>query len=159
MSRWVIAGVSGVGKTTIGQALAERLGYPFLDADDFHPAENLQKMKSGIPLDDKDRMPWLDRLGAEISQHEDLVVACSALKKVYRDRLISRATGIQFVILTAPRRDLEQRLSSRDHFMPPSLLDSQLADLEIGEDIRIVENVGETGDVVEFIINSSNSAF
>lgn len=140
--RRVIAGVSGSGKTTVGRALAERLGVVFLDADDFHPPENLAKMKSGVPLDDADRAPWLDALGAELARHEDVVLACSALKRGYRDRLRELAGPVDFVLLTVPRDELERRMRGRDHFMPPELLDSQLAALEAGDDVTEVENVG-----------------
>lgn len=140
--RWVVAGVSGSGKTTIGHRLAAARGAAFLDADDFHPPENLAKMRAGIPLDDADRAPWLDRLAAELAARPRVVLACSALKRRYRDRLREAAPDLHFVILDVPRETLEQRMRERNHFMPPSLLDSQLATLEDGEDVRRVPNAG-----------------
>jgi gluconokinase len=144
----VIAGVSGCGKTTVGRALAERLGIPFLDADDFHPPENLAKMRSGVALEDADRWPWLDRLGGELARHEAVVLACSALKRRYRDRLRELAGPLDFTLLVVPRAELERRMREREHFMPPGLLDSQLADLEAGDDVRVMKNVGPVAEVI-----------
>ncbi len=149
--RWIIAGVSGCGKTTVGRALAERLGVPFLDADDFHPPANLAKMRSGIPLDDEDRLPWLDTLGRELAARESVVLACSALKRRYRDRLRELAGPVDFVVLTVPRDELERRMREREHFMPHGLLDSQLADLEPGGDVEVVEGVGPVSEIVRRI--------
>ncbi|MCH7226472.1 gluconokinase [Haloferula sp. A504] len=146
--RWVIAGVSGCGKTTVGRALAERLGVPFLDADDFHPPGNIAKMSSGKPLEDADRMPWLDALGAELTRRESVVLACSALKRAYRDRLRGFAQPLRFVVLEVPCEELQERLRTRTHFMPPELLDSQLADLEIGDDVLVVNGLGPVTEVV-----------
>lgn len=138
--RIVIGGVSGSGKTTSGKLLAEHLGYDFDDADGFHPPENIAKMSAGIPLTDEDRASWLDALGAYLKSHENIVLACSALKKVYRDRLRELAGPVQFFVLTAPETVLKERLEEREHFMPPSLLASQLATLELGEDVTVVSN-------------------
>ena len=130
----VICGVAGIGKTTIGQLLARELGWEFYDADNFHPAVNIEKMKTGIPLSDEDRQPWLDRLRQLIegcvAAQEDAIVACSALKRAYRDRL--RVAGeVRFVFLRASRARVAQQLQQRrGHFMPAALLDSQFADLE-----------------------------
>ena len=130
----VICGVSGVGKTTIGQLLAQELGWKFCEADDFHPAANVEKMKAGIPLTDEDRWPWLDRLRQLIERclaaEENAVVACSALKRAYRDRL-RVSEEVRFVFLRASRaRVAEQVQRRRGHFMPATLLESQFADLE-----------------------------
>jgi gluconokinase len=129
----VIMGVAGSGKTVVGSALAARLGVPFRDADEFHPAANVAKMSSGIPLDDDDRRPWLDAIGAAIRDTPGgIVVACSALKRIYRRRILAVAgRPVRFVHLDGDRATLASRLGARTgHFMPASLLDSQLATLE-----------------------------
>lgn len=128
----VIMGVSGSGKTTVGIALAAVLGVPFRDADELHPAANVAKMAAGIALTDDDRMPWLSLVGAELAAAPDgLVIACSALKKVYRRAILAVAPSVRFVFLDGSRELLESRVHHRQgHFMPTSLLDSQLATLE-----------------------------
>ena len=128
----VVMGVSGSGKTTVGIALAAALGLPFQDADDLHPAANVAKMASGHALTDDDRMPWLALVGAELAAApEGLVIACSALKKVYRRAILAAAPSTRFVFLDGSRELLESRVQHRHgHFMPASLLDSQLATLE-----------------------------
>ncbi|WP_253815096.1 gluconokinase [Nocardia amikacinitolerans] len=128
-------GVSGTGKTTIARLLATRLGIPFADADDFHSPENVAKMSSGIPLDDSDRGPWLTAVGRWLHDHHTAgtgaVVACSALKRRYRDILRASAPSVFFLLLTAGREQLIERMTRRHgHYMPPSLLDSQLEALE-----------------------------
>lgn len=150
----VIAGVSGCGKTTVGRALAERLELPFLDADDFHPPENIRKMRSGVALDDADRAPWLDALGRALAGHDCVVLACSALKRSYRDRLRGLAGPIRFVVLRVPREELERRLRGRDHFMPPALLDSQLEALELDEDTMVVDGADDPSSVVETLVRA-----
>jgi gluconokinase len=136
----IIAGVSGSGKSTVGKLLAERLGCEFADADDFHPPENIAKMKAGIPLDDADRAGWLEALGHHLAGRDRIVLACSALKKTYRDRLRDFAGPIEFFVLIADKQVLVNRMLSRKHFMPASLLDSQLATLELGDDVTAVES-------------------
>ena len=134
----VVMGVSGTGKSTVAGLLAGWLGWDLEEGDDLHPAANVAKMHAGQPLDDDDRWPWLDRIAAWISDHlkdgNPGVITCSALKRSYRDRL--RAPGVVFVHISGTREEIYQRISKRqDHFMPPSLLDSQLATLEpLGED-------------------------
>lgn len=129
--RIVVMGVSGSGKSLIGAALGERMHVPFTDADDLHPASNVAKMSAGTPLDDDDRMPWLDVVGTTIRTGAGHVIACSALKEKYRDRLRAAEPNIWFVALEAPRTVLAERMQSRPgHFMPLALLDSQLATLE-----------------------------
>jgi gluconokinase len=130
----IIFGVSGAGKTTVGNLLARELGWRFIEADDFHPAANIEKMRSGHPLTDKDRWPWLQRLRQQIersvSAGENAVLACSALKRAYRDRL--RVTdNVKFVFLRGDYALVEKQLRSRrPHFMNPDLLQSQFDDLE-----------------------------
>ena len=126
----VVMGVSGCGKSRIGAALATRLGLRFLDGDSLHPPANIAKMARGTPLDDADRAPWLDAVGAALGVRAD-VVACSALKRAYRDRIRMQAPGAVFIHLAGDRAVLARRVASRPgHFMPPALLDSQLATLE-----------------------------
>ncbi|PLX38762.1 MAG: hypothetical protein C0606_08500 [Hyphomicrobiales bacterium] len=132
----VVMGVAGCGKSTVGAALAGRLHKPFLDADDFHPPANIEKMSHGVPLSDEDRWPWLDRLGQELHAAADrdgmAVCACSALRRAYRERMIAAAgEPILFVYLKGTREIIAGRMSARtDHFMPTALLDSQFATLE-----------------------------
>lgn len=138
----VIAGVCGSGKTTVGTMLAERLGCEFADADDFHPPENLAKMKAGVPLDDADRAGWLGALGLFLASRERVVLACSALKRTYRERLRELGGPLRFFMLMAEPDELARRMGSRDHFMPVGLLDSQLAIQEQGDDVTLVDNRG-----------------
>lgn len=131
----VLMGVSGSGKTTIGTALAEQLGWPFLDGDDFHPPQNVAKMAAGKPLTDEDRWPWLDRLNGELrtreARGESAVLACSALKQAYRDRLSRGLAHWKLVFLHASFEVLSRRMEERKHkYMPASLLQSQFATLE-----------------------------
>lgn len=128
----VVMGVSAVGKTRVGQGISARLGVPFVDADALHPAANVAKMTAGTPLTDDDRWPWLDLVGEALSTSSDgAVLACSALRRVYRDRIRARAPETVFVQLTGSPQLLAERAAGRTgHFMPPSLLVSQLALLE-----------------------------
>ncbi|MBA4041989.1 MAG: gluconokinase [Sphingobium sp.] len=132
----IIMGVMGCGKSTYGTALAARSGARFIEGDDLHGAANLAKMAAGIALADADRWPWLDRIAAAINESigdgADVVATCSALRRVYRDRLRAAITApVRFVMLDVPRAELWRRVGSRTgHFMPQALLDSQLATLE-----------------------------
>jgi gluconokinase len=129
----VVMGVTGSGKTTVGEALARRLGLEFADADDFHPESNVAKMAAGTPLDDEDRHPWLQIIGAWLALHTATggVISCSALKRSYRDLLRAGSSRVTFVHLHGPREVVAARVAGRPgHFMPASLVDSQLATLE-----------------------------
>jgi gluconokinase len=136
----VVMGVSGSGKTSVGEGLADSLGAQFIDADWLHSRDNLETMAAGHPLSDEQREPWLHAVGENLSEarddERDLVVACSALKRSYRDILRSYVPEVYFVFLDASPEILAERLAARDHdFMPASLLDSQLATLEpLGDD-------------------------
>ena len=129
----VVMGVSGSGKSTVGAALAQRLGVPFVDADDLHPEANIAKMSRGEPLDDRDRHPWLETIGEWLADHDQRggVVSCSALKRRYRDQLRQHAHRVEFCHLHGTREVIARRQASRPgHFMPASLLSSQFATLE-----------------------------
>jgi carbohydrate kinase (thermoresistant glucokinase family) len=131
----LVMGVSGSGKTTLGQALAAALGWPLIEADDFHSPANVAKMKKGIPLTDADREPWLEAIGTAMAQYtgrgQSVVVSCSALKKSYRDLLRRDAPSMLTVFLRADKTTLRDRLAHRPgHFMPGDLLDSQFAAFE-----------------------------
>lgn len=134
-SALIVMGVSGAGKTTIGESLAARLGWPYEDADTFHPASNVAKMSAGQPLTDEDRWPWLKAIAAEIDRvcaaGGHVVIGCSALKRSYRDMLVRGRADIRLVYLDGTQALIADRLSHRkDHFMPPGLLISQFAALE-----------------------------
>lgn len=152
--RIVVMGVSGCGKSTVGAALAAELGLAFVDADDLHPLENREKMAAGVPLEDDDRWPWLARVGEALAAASapGIVVACSALRFAYREAIRSHAPDVLFVHLDAPRDALAARLAARTgHFMPPALLDSQLATLEpLGE--------SEAGFAVEVAADAHDGA-
>ena len=128
----IAMGVSGSGKSTVGQLLADELGGKFIDGDDLHPAANVEKMAAGIPLDDADREPWLREIGARMgAARGTLVIGSSALRRKYRDLIRAAAPDTVFVHLDGSRELLAERMATRPgHFMPPSLLDSQLATLE-----------------------------
>lgn len=148
-----VMGVSAVGKSTVGIALSDALGVPFVDADSLHSEANRSKMNAGIPLVDDDRWPWLDAVGAGFAAAADtgLVMACSALRRAYRDRIRAAAPDVVFAHLHGPRELLLARATARvDHFMPPSLLDSQLDTLEpLGADeTGFVVTVDRTPDVL-----------
>jgi gluconokinase len=153
----ILMGVSGVGKTTVGVRLAAALGWRFRDADDFHAPESIAKMAAGIPLTDEDRAPWLARLRelirSALETGEDVVLACSALKKAYRERLTVDPTRERWVALWAPRDVIAQRLAARrGHYMPPTLLDSQLATLERAEEALQVDVSADPDTVVATLL-------
>ena len=131
--RIIVMGVSGCGKTTIGDLVARELGVPFLDGDSLHPVENVAKMAAGTPLTDEDRWPWLATVGTELANAGDggLVLACSALRRSYRDAIRQQAPDTLFLHLHGSKEVLRARTEGRSgHFMPPALLESQLATLE-----------------------------
>ena len=139
----LMMGVCGCGKTTTGEALAAALAWPFFDADDFHPPANVAKMAAGQPLDDADRWPWLDRIADEmrviLARNGNAVLACSALKQIYRDRL-QRAGDVRIVYLKGDEALIASRLAARQHrYMPPALLASQLATLEEPRDALTID--------------------
>jgi gluconokinase len=147
----VVMGVEGVGKTTVGRRLADELGVEFLDADDVHTPEAKARMAAGMPLDDEARAPWLDRLDAILRRHDSsgLVLACSALTHGYRERLTRGVAGVVFVALVAPRDVLRERIADRrDHFAGIDLLDSQLATLELDDDVKTVDATKPFDEVV-----------
>jgi gluconokinase len=140
----VLMGVTGSGKTTVGKQLAAELGWPFADADDFHPAANKAKMRAGIPLTDDDRWPWLEALRGVIEQAlaegRGAVVACSALKAAYRDVLAGGLADVRFVLLDGDPEVLRARLARRLHeFMNPALLESQIETLERPSDAITID--------------------
>lgn len=130
--RIVVMGVSGCGKSAVGAALGQRLGLPFADADGFHSAANIAKMTGGTPLTDTDRWPWLDAIGQWLGEHDSgAVVACSALRLTYRDRIRTHCPDAYFVHLAGPIALAVRRVGARDdHFMPPTLVQSQYDTLE-----------------------------
>ena len=148
---FIFMGVSGSGKSTIGRAFAEATGGTFLDGDDFHPAANIEKMSKGTPLDDEDREGWLAALRDAIagSAAPVLCVACSALKEKYREVLRTPGRELKFIYLHGSKALLEKRLSDRSgHFMPPGLLESQLADLQVPTDAITVDISGSPDEIV-----------
>jgi carbohydrate kinase (thermoresistant glucokinase family) len=156
----VVMGVSGSGKSTVAGLLASRLGWDLAEGDALHPEANVAKMAAGNPLTDDDRWPWLDRVAdwvdARLDSGGNGVITCSALKRSYRDRIDRRGSGVQFVYLRVDRAELEARVERREgHFMPASLLESQLATLEEpGQDepaIRVVAE-DEADAVVDAIL-------
>ena len=130
--RIIIMGVSGCGKSSVGEGLAARLGIPYRDGDDLHPPANVEKMREGTALTDEDRWPWLDRVAAVLADEAPVIVGCSALRRTYRDRLRAGAGGpVTFIHLSGSHDLIAGRMAARTgHYMPPSLLDSQFAALE-----------------------------
>ena len=151
----VVMGVTGCGKTTVGFALTEKLGITFIDSDDLHSVENKRKMSSGTPLNDSDRQPWLQAVSNTLQSYEKIVVACSALKKSYREKILAGAPTTQFIHLVGSQELITARLSERSHeFMPIELLDSQFQTLEPlkqsegGKAIEISQSIEEIVDEI-----------
>ena len=150
--RIIVMGVSGCGKSTVGAALAEALAQVFVDGDDLHPQSNRDKMAAGTALNDENRWPWLDRVGKTLASGDGAVVACSALKRSYRDRIRNLAPDTVFIHLTGSEESLAARHSARtDHFMPTSLLRSQLDTLEDLEPTELGAAVSIDGTEAEVI--------
>lgn len=150
-------GVSGAGKTAVGERLAERLRWAFVDADDLHPASNVRKMTAGVPLSDEDRLPWLRTVRQAMDEHaaagRPAVVACSALKSEYRELLSSALADARLVYLRATPEVLERRLAERQgHFFDPTLLASQLETLEEPEEALVVDADRELEAVVDAVV-------
>lgn len=156
----IVMGVSGCGKSTVGQALGAALEWEFRDGDAFHPPANVAKMKSGAPLTDEDRWPWLDAIARYIdetrAQSGHAIIACSALKRVYRDRLKGARPDVTFVHLAGSKELIEARMAARqNHFMPLGLLDSQFATLEAPSDdegAMIVSVAGAPDEIVHDVL-------
>jgi gluconokinase len=149
--RLVIMGVSGCGKSSVGAGLAARLGLIYRDGDDLHPAENVAKMRAGVPLTDDDRWPWLDRVGQVLQAEAPVIVGCSALKRAYRDRIRTAAGGpVTFVHLAGSQEVIAARMALRQgHYMPLSLLDSQFAALEVpGVEEAIAVSIDQPLDAI-----------
>ena len=160
----LITGVSGSGKTTIGSLLAGRLGWEYAEADSFHPAANIEKMSAGHPLTDEDRWPWLDNIGRWIDETTAKgrpgVVTSSALKRAYRDRLLTGRPQVRLIYLDVDRDTVAHRLTARNgHFFPPELLDSQFRDLEVPTDDEHPVRVSMEGEplaIVEKLIRAEH---
>jgi gluconokinase len=153
----ILMGVSGSGKTTIGEELARRTGWKLLDADTYHPAANIEKMGRGVPLEDADRWPWLDRLNAMIREAQDkgesTLLACSALKARYRDRLAAGIDDLRWVYLKGDFALIEARLLARKgHYMKAGLLQSQFAALEEPNDATIVDIAEAPAQIAERLV-------
>ena len=152
----VVAGVAASGKSTVGRMIADRLGWPFTDADSLHPAANVAKMHAGHALTDADRRPWMaavtERIDGYLEAGQSAVLACSLLKRFYRDQLTADRPTVRIVFLDVSRAELTRRLSSRHgHFFPATLLDSQLADLEPAQPAErqlVVAEVGQPPAVI-----------
>ena len=152
----IVMGVSGSGKSSIGEEIARGLRLQFVEGDALHPASNVEKMSKGIPLTDEDRMPWLDRIGetmeTSLAKGEGIVVSCSALKRIYRERLRSAVGGnLYFVYLEGSKELLTDRMGHRKgHFMPTSLLESQLQTLEVptGEKGVVTVDIDDTIETI-----------
>ena len=150
----IVAGVAGSGKTTVGLLVAGLLHWQFADGDKFHPAANIEKMHAGIPLTDEDRLPWLQAMeswmDARVAEGQSAVLACSALKRSYRDVLLDGRPAVRMIFLLVTRQTLAHRLAARHgHFFPEKLLDSQLAAVELPQPDEHVLEVTEVGDAAQ----------
>jgi gluconokinase len=151
----LVMGVAGVGKTTIGALLAQRLGWRFIDADDYHPPQNVAKMKAGIPLEDADRWPWLAHLNRILKEETNAVLGCSALKQSYRERLGQGISDFRTVYLYGSVELIRARMASRSHrFMPSALLESQFAALEPPADAIAIDVAATPEECVAAIVTA-----
>ena len=157
----ILMGVSGCGKTTIGEMLSERLGWDFIESDDFHSAQDVRKMSSGIPLTDEDRWPWLARLNTAIlhkqEEHTSCVVACSALKETYRMMLCADVKGCEYVYLKGDYNLIEERMRTRAHFMKAGMLQSQFDALEEPSDAITIDIHQSPEAIVNEIIRNMST--
>ncbi len=154
----ILMGVSGVGKTTIGQVLSEKLGWPLFDADEFHSLASIEKMRNGIPLDDADRWPWLDRMNAMLVEKEgrgdSVLLACSALKQVYRDRLAQGTADLRWIYLKGRFDLIRKRLEARKgHYMKAGLLESQFATLEEPDNALDIDTADTPDAIADHILH------
>lgn len=159
----VVMGVTGAGKTTVGRPLAESVGAEFIDADDYHPAGNVAKMRAGTPLTDADRAPWLERLNAVLREHDaggrSVVLACSALKAAYREALLEALPAARLVHLRGAKDLIAARLAARrGHYMDPALLQSQFAVLEAPAEAIVVDVDGTPEAIVAAIVRALGPA-
>jgi gluconokinase len=159
---FIVMGVSGSGKTSVGKALAEHLGWDFYDADNFHPPENVSKMAKGIPLDDSDRAPWLaslhDLISSSLTQNQPGVLACSALKERYRQQMLEGNEGVQIIYLKGNYDLIWSRMSTRtDHYMKPHMLQSQFETLEEPTNVLTIDISMSVDDIVQEIISKMSS--
>jgi len=152
-------GVAGSGKTAVGKGVAARLNWLFLDADDFHPAANIEKMKHGIPLNDQDRIPWLRALRNELrrllAEGRSVILACSALKESYRKLLSDDVAPMSFVLLDVDPETIRERLKHRSaHFFPKELMNSQFAALEKPKDAIIIDARKSLDEVIDRVVQA-----
>lgn len=155
----IVIGVSGSGKSTVGRALAAKLDVPFLDGDDLHPVQNITKMAGGQALDDEDRLPWLAALAAQVGAMASArggVIACSALKRKYREALLAAASTVSFLLLALPPEVARARVTGRrNHFMPAGLIDSQFDHLEPLDHSEPGLSVDATGELEDEVAAAS----
>jgi gluconokinase len=155
----ILMGVAGSGKTVVGKGVAARLDWLFLDADDFHPATNIEKMKHGIPLNDQDRIPWLralhDELQRQLAQGHSVILACSALKESYRHMLSDQVSPLTFMLLDVDQETIRERLQHRAaHFFPKELMQSQFAALEKPEDAIVIDARKALDEVIDQVVKA-----
>jgi len=155
----ILMGVAGSGKTAVGKGVAARLNWLFLDADDFHPAANIEKMKHGIPLNDQDRIPWLralrDELRRLLAEGRSVILACSALKESYRKLLSDDVAPMSFVLLDVDQETIRERLQHRSaHFFPKELMNSQFAALEKPKDAIIIDARKSLDEVIDRVVQA-----